>query len=446
MFRRIFGIETEYGLSTGRRGLSPEDVARELFRPVVEKYASSNVFLPNASRLYLDVGAHPEIATAECDSIPQLIAHERAGDAAVDELALRAQEALDTPVYLFKNNLDSVGNSYGCHENYLIGRSTVLKTLGRQLLAFMVTRQIICGAGNIDGTFRFSQRAEQVWEGVSSATTRSRPIINTRDEPHADSSRYRRLHVIVGDSVMAEPTLALKVGSTLLVLEMIEEGYPLPDWELADPIAAIRAVNKDARAVLTLTDGTTLSALDLQSALCAAAQEWLAHRPQDPHLSAVVDLWRRVLDALETGDYSAIDREIDWAIKYSLLERYRQRLDCGWEHPRLAQINLAYHDIRPSRGLARVLESKGFIRRWITEEEAALATVTPPQTTRARLRGQFLSRARELHAPVTADWLRLKVNRPEPRLVELDDPFAAVDARVDDLVSYMEEHHGRARQ
>ncbi|WPF67188.1 MULTISPECIES: Pup--protein ligase [unclassified Corynebacterium] len=444
MLRRIFGIETEYGLSTGQRGLSPEDLARELFRPVVEEYSSSNVFLRNASRLYLDVGAHPEIATAECDSLPQLIAHERAGDAVVDNLARRAEESLGTPIYLFKNNLDSVGNSYGCHENYLISRGTVLKTLGRQLLAFMVTRQIICGAGNIDGGFRFSQRAEQVWEGVSSATTRSRPIINTRDEPHADSTRYRRLHVIVGDSAMAEPTLALKVGSALLVLEMMEEGYPLPDWELADPIAAIRAVNKSARAPLTLTDGSTLTALELQSALCGAAEEWLGQRPEDQHLRAVVDLWQRTLEALETGDYSGIDREIDWAIKYSLLQRYRQRLDCGWEHPRLAQINLAYHDIRPGRGLARVLEAKGLIRRWSTEEEVRLAQDTPPQSTRAKLRGEFLSRARELEAPVTADWLRLKVNRPEPQFIELGDPFAAADPRVEELIAYMEEHHGHA--
>ncbi|KQB85598.1 Pup--protein ligase [Corynebacterium oculi] len=443
MFRRIFGIETEYGLSTGHRGLSPEDVARELFRPVVEEYSSSNVFLRNASRLYLDVGAHPEIATAECDSLPQLIAQERAGDAVVDGLARRVEKTLDTPIYLFKNNLDSVGNSYGCHENYLISRGTVLKTLGRQLLAFMVTRQIICGAGNIDGGFRFSQRAEQVWEGVSSATTRSRPIINTRDEPHADSTRYRRLHVIVGDSSMAEPTLALKVGSTLLVLEMLEEGYPLPGWELADPIAAIRAVNKDSHAPLSLTDGSTLTALELQSALCEAAEEWLGQRPEDKNLSAVVDLWRRTITALETRDYSGIEREIDWAIKHSLLERYRQRLDCGWDHPRLAQINLAYHDIRPGRGLARVLEAKGLIRRWSTEEDVLQAANTPPQTTRARLRGEFLSRARELGAPVTADWLRLKVNRPEPQFIELGDPFAAIDPRMDDLIAYMEEHHGR---
>ncbi|KQB85744.1 Pup--protein ligase [Corynebacterium lowii] len=446
MLRRIFGIETEYGLSTGRRGLSPEELARELFRPVVEEYSSSNVFLPNASRLYLDVGAHPEVATAECDSISQLIAHERAGDEIVDNLARRAETALDTPLYLFKNNLDSVGNSYGCHENYLISRGTVLKTLGRQLLAFMVTRQIICGAGNIDGGFRFSQRAEQVWEGVSSATTRSRPIINTRDEPHADSSRYRRLHVIVGDSVMAEPTLALKIGSALLMLEMLEEGYPLPDWELADPIAAIRAVNKSATAPLELSDGTTLSALDIQSAFCEAAENWLAQRPEDDSLTAVVDLWRRTLEALVSGDYSGIDREVDWAIKYSLLNRYRERLDCGWEHPKLAQINLAYHDIRPGRGLARVLEAKGLIRRWSTEAEVRAAVEEPPQSTRARLRGDFLRRARQLGAPVTVDWLRLKVNRPEPQFIELGDPFAPCDERVEGLIAYMEEHYEHAEQ
>lgn len=208
--RRIMGIETEYGITCTADGggarLGAEDIARYLFRPVVERHNSSNVFMPNASRLYLDVGSHPEIATAECDSLSQLIAYDRAGDRIVDELARTAEasladEGIGGQVYLLKNNVDSAGNSYGCHENYLIGRQVVLKTLGLQLLPFLITRQLICGAGSIhQGRYRLSQRADHVWEGVSSATTRSRPIINTRDEPHADSTLYRRLHVIVGDS------------------------------------------------------------------------------------------------------------------------------------------------------------------------------------------------------------------------------------------------------
>ena len=196
------GVETEYGITAtvpaGKRPQSPDEIARELFRPVVDAYASSNIFTPNASRLYLDVGSHPEFATAECDSLSQLLAYERSGDLILDRLAVQAEETLaaqgyPAKVFLFKNNVDSAGNSYGCHENYLVGRDLVLREVGRKLLPFMVTRQLICGAGLVTPEgFLLSQRADQVWEGVSSATTRSRPIINTRDEPHGDSKRFRR--------------------------------------------------------------------------------------------------------------------------------------------------------------------------------------------------------------------------------------------------------------
>ncbi|UDL76866.1 Pup--protein ligase [Corynebacterium uberis] len=473
--RRIVGIETEYGItarSNGHRALGPDEIARYLFRPIVERYSSSNVFLPNASRLYLDVGSHPEYATAECDNLADLLAHERAGDAIMDDLAQTAEgalraEGIDAGVYLFKNNVDALGNSYGCHENYLIARSTVLKTLGRDLLAFMVTRQLICGAGMVAAHptgaqapgFVLSQRADQVWEGVSSATTRSRPIINTRDEPHADSARYRRMHVIVGDSSMAEPTFALKIGSTLLVLEMLEAGAPTPHLELREPIRAIRQVSQDhtGTVALELADGTTITALEIQRQLCAAAQDWLRERPEpqsgagtsSAELTRVVELWRRTLEAIASDNLAAIDTEIDWVIKLRLLNRYRDRLGLSddptsWTHPKLAQLDLAYHDIRPGRGLASVLTRHGLITRWadadLTDAAIAQATTTPPQTTRAALRGQFLTHAEETGAPVTADWLRLKVNRPEPKLVELGDPFTAADDRVAELLDYMDTH------
>ncbi|MFG6302338.1 Pup--protein ligase, partial [Corynebacterium hesseae] len=363
------GIETEYGItasaSHGQRVMSPDEIARVLFRPIVSKYSSSNIFSPNASRLYLDVGSHPEVATAECDSLSQLIAYERAGDAMVNRMAVQAEEALAAEgekraVYLFKNNVDSAGNSYGCHENYLIGRHVVLKDLGKALLPFMISRQLICGAGMIkpakgDEPARFvlSQRADQVWEGVSSATTRSRPIINTRDEPHGDSKRFRRMHVIVGDSNMAEPTMALKVGSTLLMLEMLEAGFEVPELSVLDPIQHIRTIALDStgRTELPLEGGGNTTALAIQQELCAAAERWLEHREDTgtptAELARVVDLWKRTLQAIDTQDFSAVDREIDWVIKRGLLNRYRERLGGDWAHPKLAQIDLTYHDIRP---------------------------------------------------------------------------------------------------
>src|SRR6266508_4371705 len=231
MDRRIFGLETEYGVTCtyrGQRRLSPDEVARYLFRRVVSWGRSSNVFLRNGARLYLDVGSHPEYATPECDSVNDLVVHDRAGERILEGLLVDAEkrlydEGIAGEIYLFKNNTDSAGNSYGCHENYLVSRHGEFGRLADILIPFLVTRQLICGAGKVLQTPRgavycLSQRAEHIWEGVSSATTRSRPIINTRDEPHADAERYRRLHVIVGDSNMNEVTTLLKVGSADIVL------------------------------------------------------------------------------------------------------------------------------------------------------------------------------------------------------------------------------------
>ncbi|TVU57450.1 Pup--protein ligase [Corynebacterium aurimucosum] len=458
------GIETEYGItasaSDGQRVMSPDEIARVLFRPIVSTYSSSNIFSPNASRLYLDVGSHPEIATAECDSLSQLIAYERAGDAMVNRMAVQAEEALadegeKRAVYLFKNNVDSAGNSYGCHENYLIGRHVVLKDLGKALLPFMITRQLICGAGMIrpakgeePARFVLSQRADQVWEGVSSATTRSRPIINTRDEPHGDSKRFRRMHVIVGDSNMAEPTMAVKVGSTLLMLEMLEAGFEVPNLSVLEPIQHIRATALDptGRTQLPLEGGGSTTALAVQQELYTAAERWLEHREDTgtptAELARVVDLWKRTLQAIETQDFSGVDREIDWVIKRSLLNRYRERLGGDWSHPKLAQIDLTYHDIRPGRGLYSVLEQRGMVKRWIDDAAIDAAVDTAPRTTRAKLRGEFLAVARELDATVTVDWTRMKVNRPEPMTEEFSDPFVSEDPRLDGLLDYMRSHPG----
>ena len=239
MQRRIFGIENEYGVTCtlrGQRRLSPDEVARYLFRKVVSWGRSSNVFLGNGSRLYLDVGSHPEYATPECDSAHDLVVHDKAGERIVEKLLGDAEERLAEEgirgdVFLFKNNTDSAGNSYGCHENYLTSRRDDLSDYAEVLIPFLVSRQIYAGAGKVLQTARgamycISQRAEHIWEGVSSATTRSRPIINTRDEPHADAERFRRLHVIVGDSNMSEYTTFLKVGACALMLRMLED----PGW------------------------------------------------------------------------------------------------------------------------------------------------------------------------------------------------------------------------
>lgn len=446
------GVETEFGVAAydgSRQVLTPEEVARYLFRSVVAQHRSSNVFTANASRLYLDVGSHPEYATAECDSLSQLLAYDKAGERIFHRLSQQCDEALRNDgfagsTYLFKNNVDSRGNSYGAHENYLISRELALKSFGQQLLPFLITRQLICGAGKIAGEkFVISQRADQVWEGVSSATTRTRPIINTRDEPHGDSHRFRRMHVIVGDSNMSEPTFALKVGSMLLVIEMLEAGFDLPDMELADPIAHIRDIAADPTGAteLTLAAGGTVTALEVQQRTLEAAKRWLKDRPDEgtpnEEMARVVDLWTRMLDAIAAQDFSGVDTEIDWVIKRKLLTQFKDRLGCGWDHPKLAQIDLTYHDINPDRGLFYVLERKGLAARWIDDTAIEEAVDNPPATTRATIRGEFLTAVRERGLAHNVDWVHLKVNRPEPRTVELQDPFATTDDAAADLISWV---------
>jgi proteasome accessory factor A len=452
MDRRIFGLETEYGVTCtyrGQRRLSPDEVARYLFRRVVSWGRSSNVFLRNGARLYLDVGSHPEYATPECDSLNDLVAHDRAGERILEGLLVDAEkrlhdEGIAGEIYLFKNNTDSAGNSYGCHENFLVSRHGEFGRLADILIPFLVTRQLICGAGKVLQTprgavFCLSQRAEHIWEGVSSATTRSRPIINTRDEPHADAERYRRLHVIVGDSNMNEVTTLLKVGSADLVLRMIEAGVMMRDLSLENPIRAIREVSHDVtgRRKVRLANGKEASALEIQQEYFAKASEFVERRGGDQTAKRVVELWGRVLGAVESGDLEPVAREIDWVTKLKLIERYAKRHDLTMAHPRVAQMDLAYHDLRRGRGLYQVMEKRGQVDRVTGDLEIFEAKETPPQTTRARLRGEFIRHAQERRRDFTVDWVHLKLNDQAQRTVLCKDPFRAYDDRVERLIASM---------
>ncbi len=453
MERRIFGIENEYGITCtfeGQRRLTPDEVARYLFRKVVSWGRSSNVFLSNGSRLYLDVGSHPEYATPECDHVRELVVHDKAGERIVEGLVADAQERLteegiDGEIYVFKNNTDSAGNSYGCHENYLVGRAGEFQQLSDVLIPFLVSRQITCGAGKVvttskGATYCVSQRADHIWEGVSSATTRSRPIINTRDEPHADAERYRRLHVIVGDSNMSETTTLLKVGSCDLVLRMIEAGTVVRDLTLENPIRAIREMSHDmtGRKTVRLSNGRELSALQIQSEYLERAQAFADREGlEDPVHKQVLDLWERTLRAVDTGNLSLVDTEVDWVIKHKLITGYMAKHGLPMEHPRIAQLDLAYHDINRGRGLFYLLQKHGRAARVCTDPEVFRAKTVPPQTTRARLRGDFIKAAQEHRRDFTVDWVHLKLNDQAQRTVLCKDPFAAVDARVDRLIEGM---------
>jgi proteasome accessory factor A len=453
MDRRIFGLENEYGVTCtfrGQRRLSPDEVARYLFRRVVSWGRSSNVFLRNGARLYLDVGSHPEYATPECDDIRQLVVHDKAGERILEGLLVDAErrlreEGIAGDVYLFKNNTDSAGNSYGCHENYLVGRGGEFSRLADVLIPYLVTRQIICGAGKVLQTprgavFCVSQRAEHIWEGVSSATTRSRPIINTRDEPHADAERYRRLHVIVGDSNMSETTTLLKMGATDLVLRMIEAGVVMRDLTLENPIRAIREVSHDLTGTrkVRLANGREASALEIQEEYLTKARDYAARRGIDEGVvKSVLDLWERTLLAVRTQDLDLVGREIDWVMKYQLVESYRAKHHLPLSSARIAHLDLAYHDIRRDRGLYYLLQRRGRAERVARDLDIFEAKTLPPQTTRARLRGEFIRRAQEKRRDFTVDWVHLKLNDQAQRTVLCKDPFRAHDERVEKLIASM---------
>lgn len=451
MIRRIFGLETEFGVTCAApqgRGLSAEEVARYLFRKVVAWGRSSNVFLANGSRLYLDVGSHPEYATAECDDLQQLVAHDKAGERILQGLVTDAQarlaaDGVEGKIHLFKNNLDSAGNSYGCHENYLIRRRSDFARTAEVLVPFLITRQILTGAGHVLVTSRgplytFSQRADHLWEATSSATTRSRPIINTRDEPHADAEEYRRLHVISGDSSMSQTTTMLKVGMTDLVLRMLEAGATFRDYSLENPVRAIREISHDltGTAAVPLARGERMSALQMQGAYLEKARDFVEQADErGPHDAWVLDLWERGLTALASGDLTAVETELDWVIKKRLIDRYRARGDVPLSDARIQRLDLAYHDISPTEGLFARLQERGLAATVVDEQTITTATDQPPQTTRARLRGDFVRAATARRRDFTVDWVHLKVNDQAGRTVLCKDPFRSVDPRVERLIA-----------
>ena len=464
--RRIIGVETEYGITCapttdGPPPMDADHAARELFDPVVQRSRSSNVFTRGGARLYLDVGSHPEFATAECDRLEDVLAQDRAGELVMADLAERANarlaaSAVPGRIHLLKNNRDAEGNGFGCHENYLVRRRGDFWNDARTLVPHLVTRQILVGAGHIagDGDTRpagnglrdlrgyvFSQRADQMRDAVSSATTRARPLINTRDEPHADAEHYRRMHVIVGDSNIAQGSTLLKVAAMDLLLDYLEHGGDLSDLALADPMRAIRDTCHDMSggALLERVDGRTITSLEMQAEHLGRLRN---HVAQDIEITALheaaLDLWERGLEALRLQQPDRVATELDWAVKHQLLTRYCQRHDTDLADPRATRLALAYHDVSPGQGLRQRLEGAGLLRRFVDDETCRRAVDPPPATTRARLRGAVVARAEDLRCDVSVDWVGVRLDDGVCSPVTLSDPFCAVDERIDALLESME--------
>jgi proteasome accessory factor A len=377
-----------------------------------------------------------------------VICHDRAGERILEKLVTNAEERLaeegitGSTIYLFKNNTDSAGNSYGCHENYLTSRRDDFSHYAEVLIPFLVSRQIYTGAGKVlqsarGAMYSIAQRAEHIWEGVSSATTRSRPIINTRDEPHADAERYRRLHVIVGDSNMSEYTSFLKVGVTALLLRMMEDpAVVLRDLTLENPIRAIREISHDITCTrrVRLANGREASAFEIQAEYLERAQRFADTNDLNDEEKQALAMWEHCMRGIEQ-DPLTLSKEIDWVIKYHLLERYQAKHNLELSDPRTALLDLQYHDVNQSRGVFYLLQRNGLVERLLKDEDVETAIEQPPQTTRARLRGDFVRQAKEKKRDYTVDWVHLKLNDQAQRTVLCKDPFLAQDERVDTLIA-----------
>jgi proteasome accessory factor PafA2 len=423
------------------RGFEPV----QMREPSEEDLGLANVVLPNGARYYVD-HAHPEYSTPECASARDLVVHDKAGERILERSLAELHRALPDGqrIAIYKNNSDGKGNSYGTHENYLVDRATPFAVIVRDLTPFFVSRQVFTGAGKLGGEapwderggdrFQLTQRADFFEAEVGLETTLKRPIINTRDEPHADPEKYRRLHVIVGDANMCEVATFLKVGTTALVLKMIEDEY-LPDLTLVNPVSALHGISRDPSCTVPvqLMDGRRLSAVQLQWEYLEHAKKYVEQEDPSAENEAVVARWEDVLTGLER-DPMDLHRELDWVAKYRLLDGYRERDGLAWSDPKLRLIDLQYHDVRRDRGLYHRLEAAGKVERLTSDEEVEAAVMEPPEDTRAFFRGRCISRFPEAIAAASWDSMIFEVGGEALQRVPMREPLRGTRTHVQQLL------------
>ena len=423
----------------------PQAMALDEFYEVPDQpdALSINKVLTNGARYYLD-HAHPEYATPECANLRDVVRYEKAGDRILDRSRSLAEQALASgqQILVYKNNSDHKGNSYGYHENYLLDRNTPFRHIVEQFTPFLVTRQIFCGAGKVGAenstepvTYQISQRADFFEAEVGLDTMVKRPLINTRDEPHACREKYRRLHVIVGDANMSEYTLHLKVGATALVLGMIEDQFIPRPFVLRDPVAAVKAISRDltCQKPIVCEDGRTISPLALQWEYLTLAQRYCATFPVEPWVLDVLHRWEYVLGHLAYDPFT-LARELDWVMKWRLLTSYMERHGESWESARLTMLDLQYHDIRRDKGLYYVLERNDEVERIVSDAEIEDAIEAPPEDTRAYLRGMCLKRFRHQVFSVSWDSLALTLAEGDIKRIALEDPLQGTRAHIAEAI------------
>jgi proteasome accessory factor A len=474
---KICGIETEYGIAVREAAdfnpiltssllinayakpafkrvkwdyeeENPLRDARGFERPAAEPSAEDdsglvNVILPNGSRYYVD-HAHPEYSSPECLDARSAVIWDKAGERILEASIHAAQVivAEGERVFIYKNNSDGKGNSYGCHENYLVSRQVPFPQLVKHLTPFFVSRQVFTGSGKVGAEngaetvdYQISQRADFFEVEVGLETTFKRPIINTRDEPHADPERYRRLHVIVGDANMAELSTYLKVGTTSLLLKMIEDDFINDDFSLAEPVRSMRTVSHDptCRAVIELSEGRSITAIDLQWEYLRLAKKYAQDNDSSGVDEDVLLQWESVLEGLEAHPMS-LATKLDWVAKLHLLNAYRERDDLPWDHSKLKMIDLQYHDVRRDRGLYYKLVSSGKIDRLVKDEEIDYAVDHPPEDTRAYFRGECLRRFSPKIVAASWDALIFDTGDEPLRKVPTMEPTRGTKAHVQDLL------------
>ncbi|MFX0539726.1 depupylase/deamidase Dop [Ornithinimicrobium sp. Y1847] len=440
----------DYADETPLRDARGYEMARELAHRSqltdVEDPTIANTVLSNGARFYVD-HAHPEYSAPETTSPLAAVRYDRAGElvarTAIEHLAAQGQE-----VRLYKNNVDGKGASYGTHENYLVPRTVPFERLANALIPFLIARPVIAGAGRVGlgqaserAGFQLSQRADYLEAEIGLETTLRRPIVNTRDEPHASPHVHRRLHVIVGDATMADVTTLLAVGSLSAVLRLVET-HPaaVPDLPLRYPVAAAQVISHDPtlRATVELLDGRALTGLDLleaylepiESAAVAGDSGW----ELDEDTRQVLTRWRTVLDALREDPSSCAD-QVEWVAKKALLDRFRERAGAGWADPRVQAMDIQWHDLDPQRGLAQRLRAAGQLERLVTDEEITSAVTDPPEDTRAWFRGECVRRYGIDVKAASWDSVVLTDERGRLRRVQLPEPTTATRAQVEDLVN-----------
>jgi len=417
-------------------------VEGERYTPDYDENIARNKTLLNGARYYVD-HAHPEYSCPEVTNARDVVIHEKAGERIL-ELARREANSLlpaGQKMLIYKNNSDRKGNSYGCHENYLMDRRTPFKHVIEHMVPFFVTRQIFCGAGKIgaeNGTeacdYQISQRADFFEVEVSLDTMVKRPIINTRDEPHADRDEYRRLHVIVGDSNLSEFTIYLRNGVTALVIDMLQDGAITKKLSLRNPVKAIRSVSRDltCRKPLQLENGKTLSPIEMQKEFLELALAYTSNRTMDAVTQDVLRKWASVLEALER-DPMDLSREIDWVIKRAMIEGFMERKGLAWDSPEVRLLDLQYHDVRLEKGLYFLLERQGKVERVVTDEEISRAIHHPPQDTRAYFRGECLRRFPKDVFGVNWDSISFGMGDEPIKRIMMSEPLKGTKKHVEEL-------------